>query len=208
MSENYTIIIQFVLPLTTFYQSGAQRSNVYKRNASVTSWRFHIRAWQPQRHDRMPETSRTLWIHRGALTNQRCSLATGCGIKYRRCSKFYSRRRISGSLRLRINPVGLEWYGRHFVDGNFNRIFLMKIFMFYTAYEYIFWKPATETIIIITRVYPEDITAKEQLLHHSQSGFRHDSQHFGSVRQTVEIPVIWDAMSNVSGYHHAISRYS
>ena len=29
---------------------------------------------------RLPETSGTLWIHRGALTNQRCSLATGCGI--------------------------------------------------------------------------------------------------------------------------------
>ena len=37
--------------------------------------------WQPQRHDCLPETSGTLWIHRGALTNQRCSLATGCGIK-------------------------------------------------------------------------------------------------------------------------------
>ena len=47
----------------------------------MTSWRFHNRAWQPRRHDRLPETSGTLWIHRGALTNQRCSLATGCGIK-------------------------------------------------------------------------------------------------------------------------------
>ena len=46
----------------------------------MTSWRFHNRAWQPQRHDRLPETSGTLWIHRGALTNQRCSLATGYGI--------------------------------------------------------------------------------------------------------------------------------
>ena len=81
MSKNYAIIIQFVLPLTTFYRSGAQKSNVYKRDAFVTSWRFHNRAWQPQRHDRLPETSGTLWIHRGALTNQRCSLATGCGIK-------------------------------------------------------------------------------------------------------------------------------
>ena len=48
----------------------------------MTSWRFYSRAWQPQRHDRLPETSGTLWIHRGALTNQRCSLATGCGIKH------------------------------------------------------------------------------------------------------------------------------
>ena len=80
MSKNYAIIIQFVLPLTTFYRSGAQRSNVYKRDAFVTSWRSHNRAWQPRRHDRLSETSRTLWIHRGALTNQRCSLATGCGI--------------------------------------------------------------------------------------------------------------------------------
>ena len=80
MSKNYAIIIQFVLPLTTFYRSGAQKSNVYKRDVFVTSWRFHNRAWQPQRHDRLPETSGTLWIHRGALTNQRCSLATGCKI--------------------------------------------------------------------------------------------------------------------------------
>ena len=64
----------------TFNRSGAQKSNVYKRNAFVISWRFHNRVWQPQRHDRLPETSGTLWIHRGALTNQRCSLATGCGI--------------------------------------------------------------------------------------------------------------------------------
>ena len=59
MSKNYAIIIQFVLPLTTFYRSGAQKSNVYKREAFVTSWRFHNRAWQPQRHDRLPETSGT-----------------------------------------------------------------------------------------------------------------------------------------------------
>ena len=70
-----------MLPLTTFYRSGAHRSDVYKWDAFVTSWRFYNRAWQPQRHDRLPETSGTLWIHRGALTNQRCSLATGCGIK-------------------------------------------------------------------------------------------------------------------------------
>ena len=80
MSKNHAIIIQFVLPLTTFYRSGAQKSNVYKREAFVTSWRFHNRAWQPQRHNRLPETYGTLWIHRGALTNQRCSLAIGCGI--------------------------------------------------------------------------------------------------------------------------------
>ena len=69
-----------MLPLTTFYRSGAHRSDVYKWDAFVTSWRFYNRAWQPQHHDRLPETSGTLWIHRGALTNQRCSLATGCGI--------------------------------------------------------------------------------------------------------------------------------
>ena len=69
-----------MLSLTTFYRSGAHRSDVYKWDAFVTSWRFYNRAWQPQRHDRLPETSGTLWIHRGALTNQRCSLATGCGI--------------------------------------------------------------------------------------------------------------------------------
>ena len=79
MSKHYAIIIQFELPLTTFYRSGARRSDVYKRDAFVTSWRFHNRAWQPERHDRLPET---LWIHRGALSNQRCSLTTGCGIKY------------------------------------------------------------------------------------------------------------------------------
>ena len=80
MSKNYAVITQFVLPLTTFYRSGAQKSNVYIRDVFVTSWRFHNRAWQPRRHDRLPETSGTLWIHWGALINQRCSLATGCGI--------------------------------------------------------------------------------------------------------------------------------
>ena len=83
MSKNYAIIIHFMLPLTTFYRSGAHRSDVYKWDAFVTSWRFYNRAWQPQRHDRLPETSGTLWIHRGALTNQRCSLATGCGIMFK-----------------------------------------------------------------------------------------------------------------------------
>ena len=34
--------------------------------------------------DHLPETSGTLWIHRGALTNQQCSLATGCGITSRK----------------------------------------------------------------------------------------------------------------------------
>ena len=72
-----------MLPLTTFYRSGAHRSDVYKWDAFVTSWRFYNRAWQPQHHDRLSETSGTLWIHRGALTNQRCSLATGCGINSR-----------------------------------------------------------------------------------------------------------------------------
>ena len=81
MSKNYAIIIQFVPPLTPLYRSGARRSDVYQRDAFVTSWRSHNRTWQPERHDRLPETSGTLWIHRGALTNQRCSLATGCGIK-------------------------------------------------------------------------------------------------------------------------------
>ena len=80
MSKNHAIIIRCVLPLTTFYRSGAQKGNVYKRHVAVTSWRFHNRAWQPQRHDRLPETPGTLWIPRGALTNQRCSLVTRCGI--------------------------------------------------------------------------------------------------------------------------------
>ena len=65
-----------MLPLTTFYRSGAHRSDVYKWDAFVTSWRFYTRAWQPQRHDRLPKTSGTLWILRGALTNQRCSLVS------------------------------------------------------------------------------------------------------------------------------------
>ena len=81
MSKNYAIIIHFMLPPTTFYRSGAHRSDVYKWDAFVTSWRFYNRAWQPQRHDRLPETSGTLWIHRGALTNKRCSLATGVGLE-------------------------------------------------------------------------------------------------------------------------------
>ena len=58
----------------------AKRSDVYKLDVFVTSWRFHNPAWQPRRHDRLPETSGTLWIRRRALTNQRCSLATGCGL--------------------------------------------------------------------------------------------------------------------------------
>ena len=90
MSKNYAILIHFMLPLTTFYRSGAHRSDVYKWDAFVTSWRFYNRAWQPQRHDRLPETSGTLWIHRGALTNQRCSLATGCGINGKITSGFIS----------------------------------------------------------------------------------------------------------------------
>ena len=44
MSKNYVIRIQFVFPLTTFCRSGAQRSDVYKRDVFVTSWRFHNRA--------------------------------------------------------------------------------------------------------------------------------------------------------------------
>ena len=79
-----------MLQLTTFYRSGAHRSDVYKWDAFVTSRRFYNRAWQPQRHDRLPETSGTLWIHRGALTNQRCSLATGCGIKLKRYDGYRS----------------------------------------------------------------------------------------------------------------------
>ena len=42
MSENYAIIIQFLLPLMTFYRSGAQKSNVYKRDVFVTSWNSTI----------------------------------------------------------------------------------------------------------------------------------------------------------------------
>ena len=81
MSKTYVIIIHSVPPLTTFYRSGVQRSDVYKWDAFVTAWGFYNRRWQPQRRDCLPETSGTLWIHRGTLTNQRCSLATGCGIK-------------------------------------------------------------------------------------------------------------------------------
>ena len=40
MSKNYAIIIHFMPPLTTFYRSGAHRSDVYKWDAFVTSWRF------------------------------------------------------------------------------------------------------------------------------------------------------------------------
>ena len=83
MSKNYAIIIQFVLPLTTFYRSRAQKKCLQTEvpgDEFVTSWRFHNRTWQPQRHNRLPETSGTLWIHPGALTNQRCSIATGVGL--------------------------------------------------------------------------------------------------------------------------------
>ena len=80
MSKRYVIIIQFVFPLAMFYWSGAQRSDVYKRDVFVTSLRIHNHAWQPQHYNHLSETSRILWIHRRALTNQRCSLATGCGI--------------------------------------------------------------------------------------------------------------------------------
>ena len=81
-AKNYTIIIRIMVLLTTFYRSGAQSRDVYKRDVSVTPWKFHNRAWQPQCRGPLSETSGTLWIHRGALTNQRCSLATGCGIKW------------------------------------------------------------------------------------------------------------------------------
>ena len=81
MSKNYAVIIQFVTPLTTFYRSGVQKIDAYKWDEFVTSWRFHNCAWQPQCHDHLSKTSGTLWVHRGALTNQWCSLATGCGIK-------------------------------------------------------------------------------------------------------------------------------
>ena len=80
MSKNYTIVIQFVFPLAMFYQSGAQNSAAYEQEVSVTSWRFHNQAWQPQCHDRLSETAETLWIHKGALPNQQWSLAMGCGI--------------------------------------------------------------------------------------------------------------------------------
>ena len=68
-----------------------------QRDVSVMSWRFHNRAWQPWRHDRLSETSGTLWIHWGALTNQRCSLATGCGIRTSRhacCEKMRTGSRV------------------------------------------------------------------------------------------------------------------
>ena len=67
MSKNCAIIILFVVPLTTFYWSRAQRSEVYKRDVFVTSWRFHNRAWQPQRHNRLSrhpghcESTEGLW---------------------------------------------------------------------------------------------------------------------------------------------------
>ena len=71
-----------MLPLTTFYRSWAQKCNVYKRDVFVMSWRFHNRAWQLQRHDRLAKSSGTLWIDQAALAKQRCSLATGCGISH------------------------------------------------------------------------------------------------------------------------------
>ena len=72
-----------VLGISALYlRISALRLPTVKWDAFVTSWRFYNRAWQPQRHDRLPETSGTLWIHWGALTNQRCSLATGCGIMW------------------------------------------------------------------------------------------------------------------------------
>ena len=41
--------------------------------------------------------------------------------------------------------------------GISNSIFLMKDFICYTGYQYIFWKPAAE-IIIITLMCHEDVT--------------------------------------------------
>ena len=83
MSQNYSIIIhvQSEPLLTMFYWSGWKRSDVYKRDLFVTSWSLHNHPWQLQCHDRLCETSGTLWIHGGALTNQRCSSATRRGIK-------------------------------------------------------------------------------------------------------------------------------
>ena len=54
-----TTPIQFVLPLATFNRSGTQRSNVYKRDVSVTSWRFHNRACP--RHPGHCESTEGLW---------------------------------------------------------------------------------------------------------------------------------------------------
>ena len=106
MIKNYDVIIQFVLPLTTFYRPRAQRSDVYKRDAFVTSWRFHNRAWQLRRYDRLPETSGTLWIHRGVLTNQRCSLATGCGITWKIVSRGSRTKAIAVSkFREKLSPA-------------------------------------------------------------------------------------------------------
>ena len=125
MSKNYAVIIQFVPPLTTFYRPRAQRSDVYKRDVFVTSWRFHNRAWQPRRHDRLPETSGTLWIHRGALTNQRCSLATGCGItieinifSFEKCMWKYRLPKWWPSC-LGLNVLNTRnWLYSHFNDSN------------------------------------------------------------------------------------------
>ena len=111
MSKNYAAIIQFVLPLRTFYRPRAQRSDVYKRDAFVTSWRFHNRAWQPRCHDSLPETSGTLWIHRGALTNQRCSLATGCEIKIKTTLcvwKSHAHTAFKPETRMLVSPKG-QW---------------------------------------------------------------------------------------------------
>ena len=58
-----------------------QRSNIYKRDLCVTSLRFHNRAWELQRQESLSETSGILLTHRGTLSNQGSSLATGYGIK-------------------------------------------------------------------------------------------------------------------------------
>ena len=129
MSKIYAMIIQFVLLLTAFYRLGAQKSNVYKRDVFVMSWRFHNRAWQPQRHDRLPETSGTLWIHRGALTNQPCSLATGCGIILRKghsnaelwyCPTvcLWNHRHVVGDLRLIDGHVTVIYTNHPSRDGS------------------------------------------------------------------------------------------
>ena len=55
---------------------GMTENDVYKRDLFLTLCRFHNRACQPQRRDRLSDTSGIFWIHGGALTNQQCWLAT------------------------------------------------------------------------------------------------------------------------------------
>ena len=74
---------QISVTQTILHQVARRASPVVLQQISylfVMLWRLDNCAWQPQHHDRLSKISGALRIHKGALTNHWCSLATSCGI--------------------------------------------------------------------------------------------------------------------------------